>query len=406
MCNEWRENIWLTIGLAIVTIAIWLLGLNMNEAVSALTEPLGFDPENVVIAKFAAIPEESQDRIDYGDKPAELYLRDRKAILAEIRRSPYVEAVGIGKNALPYFFNFYGTALVRTDVKNDTLYFPGNMRVMSPDMAKVLRLQSLDGKSVDQLSEILSRGDLLVSEGMSSPNTLGAEELKGHILSFLGDSINRYRAAGLINTVKRGDFEPNINGTIIIPLDEDSPYQVGDIAIRVKSGCVSKFMEEMHDNQAMRRYGNTFVKNIQPLASAGKVVNKSEIIKIRFTVIVMSVFLLIIFLGLLGTFWFRVQQRVKEIAIRKVCGATSGDIMRRIMGEGLLLLMVATMLAAAVGWPLITDVLNKEETVEKSSILIYETLTLCVMAIGILLSIWLPARKAMAIEPAIAIKEE
>lgn len=169
---------------------------------------------------------------------------------------------------------------------------------------------------------------------------------------------------------------------------------------------MSGFLEEMQDNKSMRRYGNTLVTKIQPLVSAGKTVNKSEVLRIRFTIIVMSVFLLIIFLGLLGTFWFRVQQRVKEIAIRKVCGATSGDIMRRILGEGMILLLLATALGAAIGWPLIIEVLNKDEIVKKGSILIFETLTLAVMSAGICLSIWLPARKAMAIEPAIAIKEE
>ena len=52
MCNEWRENIWLIIGLAIVSIAIWLLGLSMDSAIASLLEPRGFDPENVVIAQF------------------------------------------------------------------------------------------------------------------------------------------------------------------------------------------------------------------------------------------------------------------------------------------------------------------------------------------------------------------
>lgn len=40
----------------------------------------------------------------------------------------------------------------------------------------------------------------------------------------------------------------------------------------------------------------------------------------------MGFLLLNIFLGLLGTFWFRTQQRVGEIAIRKVNGATPQHI--------------------------------------------------------------------------------
>ena len=62
----------------------------------------------------------------------------------------------------------------------------------------------------------------------------------------------------------------------------------------------------------------------------------------------MGFLLLNIFLGLLGTFWFRTQQRVGEIAIRKVNGATDRSIFNRLIGEGLLLLVVATIPAAAI----------------------------------------------------------
>lgn len=120
----------------------------------------------------------------------------------------------------------------------------------------------------------------------------------------------------------------------------------------------------------------------------------------------MVVVILIVIIGLLGTFWFRVHQRTKEIAIRKVCGATASDISRRIIGEGLILVLISTLLAAAIGWPLLKGPLAMDGFLTNSLLILFEAITAIILAAGITLSIWYPARRAMSIEPAIAIKDE
>lgn len=56
----------------------------------------------------------------------------------------------------------------------------------------------------------------------------------------------------------------------------------------------------------------------------------------------MGFLLLNIFLGLLGTFWFRTQQRRSEIALHKAHGASDMSIFVRLISEGLLLLLLIT----------------------------------------------------------------
>ena len=121
--------------------------------------------------------------------------------------------------------------------------------------------------------------------------------------------------------------------------------------------------------------------------------------------VVMGFLLLTIFLGLLGTFWFRMQQRVSEIAIRKVCGATKVQIFMRIFGEGMILLGFAVIIASAIVWPFSHYAID-QAGIEWYEILIFELVAIGLVALGILLSVIYPARKAMNIEPAIAIKDE
>ncbi len=407
MGNEWRDNIWLIFGLAIVTLAVWLLGLNMWTQISGYLEPRGFDPENVFFAEFKTIPSESPEHSDYGEEENALLLRDRIALLQRIRESKYVEAVGIGNNALPYNFGYYGMQLERRDVPDDSVGFGGNLRIMTPQMAIVLRLNSHEGKTPEQLAAMLAKGNVLIGAGSYSEDAgLKIENLKGHTLAFYGDSTRTFRLGSVIDGIKRSDYEPNWSGTLVIPADEMTHLGLSQVAIRVKPGCGAKFKEEFLSTPEMRRHVNLYISGLTPLTYAGISVNNSSAIKIRSTVLIMVVVILIVIIGLLGTFWFRVHQRTKEIAIRKVCGATASDISRRIIGEGLILVLISTLLAAAIGWPLLKGPLAMDGFLTNSLLILFEAITAIILAAGITLSIWYPARRAMSIEPAIAIKDE
>ena len=126
--------------------------------------------------------------------------------------------------------------------------------------------------------------------------------------------------------------------------------------------------------------------------------------------VICAVFLLIvIFLSFLGTFWFRTQQRVGEIAVRKVNGATRGNILSRFFGEGLALLCVASIIAVALDFALISlieEYVFQALGVGTSILHIGIAVTFAVMALLIIAGIWLPARKAMNVNPALALKDQ
>ena len=126
-------------------------------------------------------------------------------------------------------------------------------------------------------------------------------------------------------------------------------------------------------------------------------------------IICMGFLLLTVFLGLLGTFWFRTQQRVREIAMRKVTGAGNRQIFRRLMGEGLIILAIATIPA-----------LGLDALLVHYGILMYSQITtdiwvtplteagvvFLLMALMIVAGIYFPARKAMKVEPAEVLRGE
>ena len=53
---------------------------------------------------------------------------------------------------------------------------------------------------------------------------------------------------------------------------------------------------------------------------------------------VLGFLLMNIFLGVIGTFWFRTQQRRREVALRMAMGSSRQGVFLRLMSEGILLL--------------------------------------------------------------------
>ena len=71
----------------------------------------------------------------------------------------------------------------------------------------------------------------------------------------------------------------------------------------------------------------------------------------------------------------------------------------------MILLGFAVIIASAIVWPFSHYAID-QAGIEWYEILIFELVAIGLVALGILLSVIYPARKAMNIEPAIAIKDE
>ena len=265
-------------------------------------------------------------------------------------------------------------------------------------------IKSITGKSQDELVAMLERGEVLISPNPSY------EEENGDVKKLIGKRIKAYfsetplKVGDVVENVRRNDYEPRYEGMLLYTFNPGEP-EWGDIAIKVKPGKGKAFENDFKTDRSLSHLRNVYFTDLQLLSDIGDSIQAPIKVNNRLRV-GMSFFLLItIFLGLLGSFWFRVQQRISEIAIRKTFGATHKDLFRRIIGEGMVLLLSGLLFTSACVWPFIRKI--TEITDEKWYIfLAVEAVTGGFMALGIILSLWYPAWKAMKVEPAVAVKEE
>lgn len=113
-------------------------------------------------------------------------------------------------------------------------------------------------------------------------------------------------------------------------------------------------------------------------------------------------------MGFLGTFWFRTQQRVPEIAIRKVNGATNGNIYSRFFSEGFILLAASAVIALPLTvWMIKSDLISQLGimSLNKTTTITGSLLAVGVMSLMILGGIFAPARRATRVDPAEALKD-
>jgi predicted lysophospholipase L1 biosynthesis ABC-type transport system permease subunit len=110
-------------------------------------------------------------------------------------------------------------------------------------------------------------------------------------------------------------------------------------------------------------------------------------------------------LGLFGVLAYSIGQRLPEMGVRVALGATPGDIMRLVLGEGARLygLGLAVGLAAALALaPFLRDLLYEIGPRDPWP---YATVVLLVAVIG-LAATWWPARRASRVAPATALRTE
>lgn len=404
LLNERRENIWLIVELLVVSIVIWIIGLIMYRSFEFYFDPRGFDYENVYTLKLKYVSDDSPYYTTIPEGEESPYSNDRAEILRRLSENPHVEAVAIHQNAVPYNYNYSGRNISRFDT-NDSIPYFGNSRFGTPQVAKALNFKSLTGKTTEQLEQMLRDGQLLISNSYEySKNGKDPMDLIGARVIIGSDSTKIYTVGDVIHNVRRSDYEGPWGGTIIIPFDENLPPS-GNIVLKLHEGHEMRFKEDFRNDPTLRRQRNIYLTDMESLSDIRRTCQHATDTSLHTFETVMFFLLITVFLGMLGAFWFRIQQRVSEIAMRKVCGATRADIFRRILSEGLILLAIAAILMSLLIWPF-SGTVSSLLYVEWKSMLVLQFITLAIVALGIVASLWAPAKRAMKIEPAVALKGE
>jgi predicted permease len=375
------------LSLVLVCCAVWLAA-SMSRL---LNTPLGFDPDGVVSAQFSL----TRDLRMNGDARAALGRR----LLEESRALGTVEQAAMSSQ-LPGG---------RTSGYVPTRIRPGDpplgaadevsvvQFIVSPSFFSVLRIPILRGRVFDESDRATPRGAIVVSQSFAA----------------------RYLADGDVGTqVALGGREPQTVIGVVADVHADTlgrqpdpqiyfvegfPGLLSSLTLRPKAG-VSVSVEDV--KAIFRRVAPDMVVRVMPMTGLVARALDSRRLATRSAYGFAAIALLLAAINVYGLAALTVVQRTREIGIRMALGAAAreatGLVVRRgahWIAAGAAIGLTAAMVIAA---PAIRSQLFETNTGEP---LLIAAATLIVMAIA-LAALWIPARRAAAIDPATTLRAE
>jgi putative ABC transport system permease protein len=118
-----------------------------------------------------------------------------------------------------------------------------------------------------------------------------------------------------------------------------------------------------------------------------------------------AVGLLLGVIGLYGVMSYTVSQRTQEIGVRIALGAQEGDVLKLILGEGMLLALAGTALGIVGAFGLTRLMSSMLFGISAADPLTYSSISLLIIVVA-LLACYLPARRAAKLSPMLALRYE
>ena len=429
--NEWRANLWLGVELLVVFAVLWYLVDWSYVTLRTWLQPMGFDTEHCYNLSFNRLTPQADGY--RADDDTEADMKNLLEIVERLRHRPGVEYVAVSQNSIPYNDGSNGLTL-GVDSTNVTVM----QRWVQPDFFPLFRLQGVavqteDGRTVkttrpDSLATAMHRrgNHVILSHNFVSavrtPSLGYADALSmlGKDYPYGGYTSDDYlHVAGICEPMRWSHFSTTEQwgGPLAaIELRDSHICQLGNplyvqVSLRLTpdADTGTRFMDElMADADRLYTLGNVFLLDVQSFSSLQETMEMDDVNEARTQLCVIGFLLLNIFLGVIGTFWFRTQHRRSEIALRMSFGSTRRGVFRRLIVEGLLLLTLAAVpavfIAFNVGMAELVDVERMSFGGGRFAMTVLVSWLL--MALMIVLGIWYPARRAMLVQPAEALHDE
>lgn len=409
--NERRSNGWLWTELLIVFVVLWFVVDWTYVTARTYYEPVGFDITDTYYLELSLKNNKSDSYIPK-DKKSTTLGQDITELTNRLRRLPEVEAVSVSSNARPYIGSNSGMML-----RIDTIVRNPLRRPMTPDFFQVFRYQSADGRGYQPLVQALKNGNVVVSENLWPDDFKGDRTLLGREVVNVDDSTEVFKIGGVSTKVRYNDFWPNYSDryiAIAFPEKEMAglngefyPSNI-EVCLRVKPGTAKDFPEHlMNLSSSQLSVGNLFILKVHDYENIRNDFQQGSYNQVQVRFWMMGFLLMNILLGIVGTFWFRTQHRRSELALRVAVGSSRMQLWNRLNSEGLMLLSLAALPAAVICYNIgHLDLTDGYMEWGIARFLITFAISYFLMALMILAGIWFPARQAVRIQPAEALREE
>jgi predicted permease len=211
-----------------------------------------------------------------------------------------------------------------------------------------------------------------------------------------------YTVVGVVGDMRRQGLEREALPQIFVSLGQNPPSRNVGLFIRTSSDDPLAMAGALR--AAVRRVEkNAPIYGVAPLEQQLGSYLTERRFQTSLLTSVSVVALLMAAVGIYGLIQYSIATRTQEIGLRMAVGAQAGDIFRMIIGEGLMLSLTGVALGLVGAWWLGCAGSSLLFGVTASDPLTFTTVSLLLTAVAIVAS-YLPARRAMTVDPIVALR--
>jgi putative ABC transport system permease protein len=352
----------------------------------------GFDASNTVTLAF------SLPRARYPDSASILRFE------SELRRRA-AQVPGVASVALAGGLPLLGAPESSATVDGEPAPEPGkvpqaDVYVVTPEYLRTMRIPLLSGRFFeegDRGRDLAVIDDSLARKffGTRSPvgrRISGSEIIgvAGHVQNYALDGSGPVHIAFYLQLSEVAKSAPSWAHNLFL-------VARGELAAPALGEALRKAVREVDPQQAV-----SSMRTYEDVVSAS--LNSR-----RLTALLLGIFagvaLLLASVGIYGVIAYSVEQRTREIGIRMALGAQQGAVLRLVVGEGARLALAGIALGALGAFALSRALTRLLYGISATDPLTYLCLAAALAAVA-LFACWLPARRAVRVDPALALRAQ
>lgn len=403
-------NAWLWAELIVVSVCLSYVVDYLYTTGCTYFSPLGYDTSHVYRVSIGTIS--ASGREYSATENDSLRVVHRFDIMTRLRAYPGVESASVSAGSHPY-----NQSSSNGSRGIDTTWVHAYVFRVTPEFFRVFRITDKQGRIEPLvLAAAQPKAMIFSADGERRFADSGVKALGGDVKGW-GEEQPTNKVTGICSDVRFNDFW-DVYPAFYTCYSEAELFESSGsgveycVRVRPEADNADFFQNFRKAMKTQLRLGNFYLMDITSFDDirANYYRGNGAINDVK-TRIAGLVFLLVnILLGVIGTFWIRTQQRRGEMGLRLALGSSRGGIRRLLVGEGLVLLVLAMVPVILIDVNVIhlgfLDSEDSEVSFTITRFLVDMGITFFLMALMVITGILLPARQAMKIQPAEALHED
>ncbi|HKQ77565.1 MAG TPA: ABC transporter permease [Blastocatellia bacterium] len=361
-------------------------GLLINSFTRLLRVDPGYDPQGLMVMPLGF--------------PAQNKYAFAQQVMERVAATPGVTSVALMSfptlGGLNFPFNREGNPLPDGDAM-------AAYSAISPSYFRTLKTPLRSGREFDDRDLPNTRPVAIINETMAREYFAGENPIGRKLaIAYLGQRLTP-EIVGVVGDVKQEEPSKPTNPEILVPFAQ-LPWFSGSLLVR--SAHPAPLTVKNAVQEAIWSVKPELPESkVEPLTQtlAGQVAEP------RLYALLLGVFAVIALtlatVGIFSVTAYSVAQRTNEIGIRMALGAQTGAVLKLVIGQGMKLVASGVAIGLAASFGLTRLMSNMLFGVSAVDPLTFALITLLLVFVA-LLACWIPARKAMKVDPLVALRCE